>query len=82
MTWIVVLWPCSLGQPLCTHPDATWSGREYEYRSIATLNSDEELYDFERANPERQVIKFEVMPLDRWRFERGSYHCGRSGGDE
>lgn len=29
MTFVVVLFSCALGDPLCTHPDATWSGESY-----------------------------------------------------
>lgn len=78
--FVLILWSCAIGDPFCTHPDATWSGQSYHM----DLAFDPRIHgferdDFNRANPTRQVIKFEVMTKERWFFEKGSYHCGRSG---
>ncbi len=78
MTWIVVLW--SYASMTCTHPDATATDRQYASRTIASLDTIDQIVDFERANPTREVIKFEVMTKERWEFERSSYNCSRLGG--
>ena len=77
MTWVVVLWSCT--SLTCTHPDAHWSGREYGSRYGASIASETQVVEFQRANPTREVVKFEVMSRERWEWERGNYHCGRSG---
>lgn len=78
--FVIVLWSCSVGQPLCTHPDATWSGETYADQAMAMRWVDVDRAEFERANPTREVIKFEVMTKERWEFERSSYNCSRLGG--
>lgn len=81
MTYIVLIWSCSLGDPLCTHPDATWSGRTY-HESNAWESHEWERRQFLRANPTREVVSFEVMSKARWEAMRGSYHCSQIGGGE
>lgn len=82
MTYIVLIWSCALGQPLCTHPDATWSGREFGTRFGAAYGSETQAAEFLQANPGRQVVKFEVMTKERYEFERGSYNCSQMGAGE
>lgn len=82
MTFVVVLFSCSLGDPLCTHPDATWSQAQYRSEIEALVSVSTEKRFFREANPNREVVSFEVMSKARWEHLRGSYNCSQIGGWE